>query len=236
MAAPGLRLKRILEALFDRAEEGVPTGTGRGAWIASVLLGAVAPYVVYESLVPPLSEVAGLAWGAVPPALWQLVSLVRARRVDVLSAFSLMTTALGLGLAWTSGSERALLLREAWMTGIIGVVSMFSAFTHRPLLYFALRTAEEASGEADFDQSWRTSPALRRGAKRLTVVWGAAGLVDMLSRLWLVDRVSTATFLAISPVLFWAGMAAVAGVTYVYGVRMRDEVDAEVTAYQSPDV
>jgi len=210
----------------------VSDGSGKREIIVSLLLGGVAPYVLYEGLVPPLSEAAGLVVGAIPPAAWQVYSLARTRRIDVVSAFSLTATAIGLVLAWTSGDERSLLVRDAWMTGFIGVICLMSAWTPWPVLYFVLRAAARAEEGSDFEETWRESRVLRQGARRLTALWGVAGLFDMAIRQILVDRVSTSTYLAVSPVMFWGSMGLVGGATYFYGNRIRDAMDAELDAQE----
>src|SRR5947199_7513452 len=62
-----------------------------------ILLGAVAPFVVYEVATwLGASELAALAWGAVFPLVGIALGFARRRRLDVISGISVTSIAVGL--------------------------------------------------------------------------------------------------------------------------------------------
>src|SRR3954467_15093979 len=101
-----------------------------------VLIDAVAPYAVYELARPYTGALAALALSALAPAIESVWSVIRKRKLDVVSGLVLAGIGVSLVLIALGGSERVLLLRDSLVTSIVGVVIAISAAFPKPILYY----------------------------------------------------------------------------------------------------
>jgi hypothetical protein len=151
-----------------------------------VLVDAVAPYAVYELARPYTGDLAALALSALAPAIESVWSVIRKRKLDVVSGLVLAGIAVSLVLIALGGSERVLLLRDSLVTSIVGVAIAISAAFPKPILYYLFRQIQ--GGE----------PAL--GPMRvLSVVLGLGLVGEMAVRTAMVYAMTTSQFLLVSP-------------------------------------
>jgi intracellular septation protein A len=83
--------------------------------------------VVYELLDAHYGDTKALIASAMPPLVWSVYELFKTRRLDAISVvvvasilFTVAATALG-------GSARLIQIREALVTGLVGVIFVFTA-------------------------------------------------------------------------------------------------------------
>ena len=116
-------------------------------WFTMLLLGHV-------------SNVMALTIATLIPMLETVIHFLKYRKWDVFAAFMLVGFVLGILAALIGGDERLILIRESFVTGILGFIFLGSLVTRRPLIYyFALRftvgkTQEE---QAAFADNWNVS-------------------------------------------------------------------------------
>src|ERR1700735_5570937 len=82
--------------------------------LASVVFGATLPYALFMLLRPRFGEIPSLLVGGIPAALWEVISLLRHRRLDPLASLNLAALALSVVLAFSSGDARLILLKESF--------------------------------------------------------------------------------------------------------------------------
>ena len=148
----------------------------------TVVIDAIAPYVVYTLAKPELGEMAALALCAVPPALEALWSVWKRKRLDVISGVVLAGIAVSFGLVALGGSERVLLLRESLITSVVGLAIAVTAPLKRPLLWYVLRD----------------TPLAAR-IRVISLVWGIGLVVEMAVRTAMLYTMETSRFLLVSP-------------------------------------
>jgi len=151
-----------------------------------VLVDAIAPYAVYELARPHVGDLAALALSAVPPAVESVASVVRTRKLDLISALVLGGIGVSLVLIALGGSERVLLLRDSLITSILGLVIAVSAAFPRPLLFYVFRQLQG-----------RDPPI--RAMRVLSLVLGLGLVVEMVVRAAMVYAMTTPRFLLVSP-------------------------------------
>ncbi len=179
------------------------------AVLTSILAGGVGPYIVYALLHERAGEVQALLLGGLLPGVLEVVTLVRHRRLDPLGIVSLAALLLGVVLATTSGSPRALLLKESAVTGVVGLGFLLSLLAERPaLFYFArqLMTGDVPAKAKAFDERWDASPGMRATLRRLTTGWGAGLLIELVVRIALVLSLPTERVLVVGPVALYAAL------------------------------
>ncbi|MEO8551481.1 MAG: VC0807 family protein [Kofleriaceae bacterium] len=151
-----------------------------------LVIDAIAPYAVYELARPYTGDLAALALSALPPAIGSVASVVRTRKLDMVSALVLAGIGVSLVLIALGGSERVLLLRDSLITAVVGLVVAISAAFPKPILYFVFR------------QIQGSDPPLGQ-MRILSVVLGLGLIVEMAVRTAMVYAMSTSRFLLVSP-------------------------------------
>ncbi|MGH7737067.1 MAG: VC0807 family protein [Candidatus Tyrphobacter sp.] len=162
--------------------------------------------VVYYVLLPHFS--ASSIWpilgASLVPIASNIANFARRRSVDIIGLIILLGMIVGLIPAAFGGTQRMLLIRESFLTGLIGVVLLVSPFVMRqPIFYYVFReflTANDKLPEGHFEVLWRAA-YFRRGVRVVTIVWGAVMLGDFVMRAFIALRMSVGFALGVAPVL-----------------------------------
>ncbi|MGZ7441535.1 VC0807 family protein [Paenibacillus sp. TH7-28] len=187
--------------------------------IITLAVNIVLPYLIYTLLIKHTGSLWALSAAAVVPLVDSLYSLIKSRKADVFSAFIFIGLILGAVAVLLGGDERFILLRESYVTGIMGVLFLLSLLFTRPLIYYF---AERFTGhDANMDEKWRSLPRFRHTFRLLTAVWGVALVLEAAVKVGLVYTLSVPSFLAVSPIAGYGivGLAIWWTVRYVKRVK-----------------
>lgn len=155
----------------------------------------IAPWAVYEMLHKVFGDVTALIASAFPPLGWSIYELLKTRRLDAISLIVLASILLTLAATAMGGSVRLIQVRDALITGTVGLIFLASLFFRRPVIFYLARATmarRTAEGAADFELVW-CRPGVPRLLKTLTAVWGF-GLVGQtvllcwLAYIWPIGR------------------------------------------------
>jgi len=155
----------------------------------------LAPYLVYQLLDARLSDRDALIASAIPPLLWSGYELAKTRRLDAISVVVVASIFFTVGATAMGGSARLIQIRDALVTGAIGVMFLGSLAMRRPIIFYLARATvarKTAAGEAAYETIWNV-PGVSMGFKRLTAVWGAGLVVQTacmcgLAWVWPIPR------------------------------------------------
>jgi hypothetical protein len=189
----------------------------------SILLGGVAPFIIYSLLRPHTSELAALIVAATAPLLQNALTLARKRTLDVFGVFILAGIVVSVLLVLLGGSPKLILIRESFLTGAIGLVFLLSLLYRRPLIFYFARhfmTGDDPQRRAEWSSGW-ASPYFRFVMRLMTLVWGVGTIVEALARSYLVFRLPTQSFLAVSPFVQYGIIGAMIAWTVWYARRAR---------------
>lgn len=169
-----------------------------------MFLNGVVPWAVYTVLSRRMDSIAALTIATLIPLLDNLVHFLRHKRLDTLGGLMLFGFLLSLVAAAAGGGERSLLLRESLVTGSVGLLFLGSLAFREPLMHhLAQKFVHPETFEAN-----RKFAYFRTVMRRMTVVWGMLLLLESAARVILVYGLTTARFLAISPVMLYAVVGA----------------------------
>lgn len=129
-----------------------------------------------------VSELNALIVGMIPPFVHGVVSAIRKRSINVLSALVLLGMLLGLVAGLISGNPRELLIRNAWISAPLSVVTLASLWARRPINFTVTRDLMPRRA-ATMDRLWDTDEGFRLAWRRITIVWGILMLVDAALRI-----------------------------------------------------
>jgi hypothetical protein len=173
--------------------------------------------------------------GAVGPVAGNVLSWRRQRHLDTTAIFIIVAMALSLVVALFTGDARALLARESWITGALGLWMLVSLAMARPfMLDIAIKISPPAVGER-YEQLWRDNAVFHRWIRVASLAWGASFVLDALARVVMAYTLPIDEVPLLS-VLLLVGMLVVAqGGVMVLGWRSgalaltkRDKRDAHV--------
>lgn len=143
--------------------------------LVAVLVDVVLPISTYLVLVAlGLTPVWALVASAGVSVVQLAVRWLRTRVVSTLGVLVLVRFSLGVAVAWLTGDPRFVLLKDYLITLVIAVAAAVSLRWERP---FIARIRRDLTPDPSaFDATWATDPSYRRLHRRLTAVW-VAGLV-----------------------------------------------------------
>ena len=200
-----------------------PRGSIIRSLVPSIVINGVLPYVLYILLSPHLPQVTALAITAVPALIYTLFGFVRNRRIDLIGAIALLTIAIGIISAILIHDPRVFLIRESFFTAGYGILSFVSLLFPRPLMFYFGRyfmSGNNPTRAANYDALWRY-PYFRFTNRMITIVWGIGFLGEAIVRTILVYNLSTAQFLAISPIVLYGITIGLIVITMLYGRHAR---------------
>ncbi len=162
-----------------------------------------------------VGTVPALVLSGVFPAVGVISGIVRHRRVDAVGVLVLAGIVVGAVLGLVSDNPKLVLDEGSVSTGVFGLICLVSLVTDKPMMYrFALEFIGPDSERGREFADLRQYKEFRRSFVVITVVWGAAYLVEAAARVVIVQTASASTALAASKVLPYA----VAGVLIVWTV------------------
>lgn len=166
------------------------------------------------------SQVTSLIIAGAFPVLGVLLTIIRARRLDVIAMLVLAGIAARVALGLASHNTKLVLLEGAVPTTIFALAMLGSLFARRPLMFYF---AHESMGRdtpkgRDFDDLWQY-PGFRHGFRVMTVVWGVTYLALAAAHIVIVETQSTGTALSISKVLPYLVLAILIPWTILFAKR-----------------
>lgn len=174
---------------------------------------------IYFLLVPHFgaTSVWPILGASLVPVISNVFNFVRRHTFDVVGIIVLIGLLAGVVPAIFSGSQRLLLVRESFISGLLGLILILSALLHRPLAYYVIReflTANEALPHERWDVLWK-SWYFRHTIRAMTIGWGALLLGEFVLRAFMALRMNIAFVLGAGP-LFMTILLLLAGLVTAF--------------------
>jgi hypothetical protein len=136
-----------------------------------------------------------------PPLLWSGYELAKTRRLDAISIIVVASILFTLAATAMGGSARLIQIRDAMVTGAIGLMFLGSLALKRPLIFYLARATmarNTEEGATAYETVWNT-PGVPPVFKTLTAVWGTGLVLQTacmcaLAYIWPISR-----YLLLSP-------------------------------------
>ncbi|MDR2984582.1 MAG: hypothetical protein LBV34_07045 [Nocardiopsaceae bacterium] len=207
-----------------RIARSAPAATGRLSSIATILiLDIAAPLLAYKLLRSAgMTAVNALLLSGVFPVVSVTIGAIRHRRLDVVAILVLAGIVVGAVLGLLTHSARLLLMEGSVPTAIFAVGCLGSLRARRPLMFaFALEYAgpHTAKGQ-EMIRLWRYD-GFRRVFRTITIVWGIGFLVEAAVRVFIIEKFSSGTALAISKGAPFVFLGILSAWTVAYGAHQK---------------
>lgn len=198
--------------------------------IRMLVINAAIPYACYAVVTANHASVTtALLVAAVAPALESLVSIIRGRRLNVVSLFVMSSLLVGLALTLISGDPHVLLLRESIIFGLFGIVNFLSLLFPKPLMFFIGRSFIASNNQEQiegYNTLW-SNPHVHRTSRIVTIVWGFVCTGEFLLRVFMVSTLPLATVVAFGSLISHGVIVLAIIWTFAYGRRVRAHIHDE---------
>jgi hypothetical protein len=177
------------------------------ALLPTLLVDTLGATIVYFILRPhyPQNSIWPVLGASLVPIASNVFNFIRRRSFDVVGLIVLLGMIIGTLPAIWGGSMRILLVRESFLTGVIGIVLIVSSFFMRKsIMYYIVHevlTANETLPEEDFAVVWR-SKAFQLECRTASIVWGVILVGEFCLRAFMAFRLDVGFVIAVVPVLF----------------------------------
>lgn len=189
-------------------------GLSYAAYVTARLLGAT---VVTALLVGAGVSVARVVWG-----------MARSRRVEGFAVFMAALFAASAVVSLIGGDTTFMLAKESFVTGAAGMAFLITARFGKPLSLVAAQkvAAPSAAERAEWDALWVSEPIFKARFRRISMVVGAALLLEALTRIVLVYTLPADTVVSLSGVLFFGVVTAASIWAVRYARGTQQAIDA----------
>lgn len=177
--------------------------------LKSIFINGFLTYITYVILSSYFSNLTSLIIAVLIPILENIFLFVKNKNVDIFGIFMFISILFSIIGLLFGGDEKIILLRESIVTGIMGVIMLFSLMFSKPIIYyFAIKftTSDDDKSKSEFNEKWETSIIFRNTMKRLTLMWGLILVIECGVKIYLVYILKTKTILLISPFIFYGSI------------------------------
>jgi hypothetical protein len=195
--------------------------------LPSLVIDALLPYLIYIILSPHTSELNALIASSIPPVISNIVSLIRARKIDAIGIIVFLGIVVSIVAIFLGGDPRLLLVRESLVTGVLGVACLVSLLLPKPLMFYI--SLHFAPKNANFYELWQY-PTFRRFLNIVTIAWGVFFLAEFLLKVLLVYTLPIAVSVGVTPVVFYALLVVMILWTTRYGGTLQRQRQSQPSA------
>jgi len=149
----------------------------------------------------------------------------RRRRLNPFATVMLVVFGIGLVLSLVSGDARFLLLKHSITSGAVALVFLVTSVRGTPLTLAAMQSFAPHRAAA-LAAAYRSDPAVRRGVRLTSAVWGAGLLAEALVRVPLVFLLPIPVMVGLSTALTIATFAGLITWNVWYVARARRHLEA----------
>ncbi|MFK0293514.1 VC0807 family protein [Streptomyces sp. NPDC090442] len=183
-------------------------------------LDVVVPLAVfYECRAAGTDQWLALVLAAIAPASGLALTWARQRHVDATALFVIASMTLSLLVAMVTGDPRALLARESWITGVLGLWILGSLALARPFLLDVAVKVSPPGAARRFNELWRDSPVFQRWLRLASVGWGTAFLLDAVARVVMAYTLPLDSVPLLGVLILVVMLVAAQAMVMVYGRR-----------------
>ena len=211
--APGFTYKSIIISLI---------------W--NIVLNATVPVLCYFLVkrFVSSSELTALIFATSFPVLKSIHELKRSRELDPVAILVLLGILTSIVALFLGGDPRMLLIRESFVTGAFGAACLVSLTFPRPVMFYFARhfmAGKDSQRREEFNASLQ-NPAVLRGHRFVTLVWGIVYAGEFISKVIMVYTLPIAAVLVISPIL--SGSATIFTIIWTFWYAKKKKQSTQV--------
>jgi hypothetical protein len=200
------------------------------AMLPDLLIDGALPAIAYQILSRHgVADVPALTAGAIFPAANIIRKFIVTRSLDLIGAIVLIFLTIGVIGSLLSGNVLFVLIKESFITGLVGLLFLSSLLWQRPIIFYIARqfvAGEEPERLAWWNGRWEF-PRFRRVMRVMTTVWGLGYLIEALVRVAIALTFAPGTVVIVSPILAIGTTVGLILWTRRYGKQAQERADRE---------
>ncbi|CAK4707872.1 hypothetical protein LEN26_016634 [Aphanomyces euteiches] len=166
-----------------------------------VIVNVVLPLIFYHIASKRTTQVVALVLSGIPPAADAAYTMVRDRRIDILSSMTVVSIALSAVISTLTHDPELLLVKDSMFTLIIGTTFWLSTVCAKEdLMWTYNRQLRGPDSKADLDAVY-AEPEVRSRSNFICRVWGTGLLFEAAVRVVLVYTIPVDAMAYVSPIL-----------------------------------
>ncbi len=174
------------------------------AMVPDLVVDGALPAIAYQVLTRyGVAVVPALTAGAIFPVANIVRKFIVTRSLDLIGAIVLVFLAIGVVSSLLSGNVLFVLVKESFITGLVGLLFLSSLLWKRPIIFYLARQVMEAGGAerlAWWDGLWERA-RFRRTMRLMTTVWGVGYVIEASIRVVCALTMTPGTVVILSPIM-----------------------------------
>ena len=190
--------------------------------LPSDLINSILPLILYRFFMLYFSNLDALIIAITVPIFYNIYEVLKEKKVDAFGILMLASFGMGIGCVFLGGNEQFLLLKESFVTFILGFAFLVTMLFKKPLVYHFILKFEpdrKTFNETSLKELWKDD-YFRFSIKFMNAVWGMAMLLDATLKTILVFHVSVSVFLVASNLITYS----VIGLTILWTIHYRNKI------------
>jgi hypothetical protein len=198
--------------------------------LPDLLIDGALPAIAYQILSRHgVADVPALTAGAIFPAANIIRKFIVTRSLDLIGAIVLIFLTIGVAGSLLSGNVLFVLIKESFITGLVGLLFLSSLLWKRPIIFYVARqfvAGEDPERLAWWNGRWEF-PRFRRVMRVMSMVWGLGYLIEALVRVAIALTLPPGKVVIVSPILAIGTTVGLIIWTRNYGRRVQERADRE---------
>lgn len=126
------------------------------------------------------------------------------------------------------GSQKLLLIRQSYITAVIGILFLTSMFFPKPMIYYLAKKFINSqdkyakNNKSTIDEKWK-NPHFRFSMKFLTFIWGICLVLEAVCNISLVFILSVSKYMLISPLVSYGFIGCATFITFFYRKKIKSK-------------
>lgn len=197
--------------------------------IISILINAILPLITYKILINHIpSSITALIISTTIPIIDNIYHIIKEKKIDIFASLIILGFIVGIISMLFSGSQKLLLIRQSYITAVIGILFLISMFFPKPMIYYLAKKFINSqdkyakNNKSTIDEKCK-NPHFRFSMKFLTFIWGICPVLEAVCNISLVFVLSVSKYMLISPLVSYGFIGSAAFITFFYRKKIKSK-------------
>ena len=102
----------------------------------SIVINAILPLITYKILINHMPSITALMISTSIPIIDNVYSIIKNKKIDVFATFVILGFVVGIIAMLLGGGQKLLLIRQSYITAVMGIVFLVSMLFPKPIIYY----------------------------------------------------------------------------------------------------
>ncbi|MGV3152130.1 VC0807 family protein [Sarcina ventriculi] len=196
--------------------------------IISILINAILPLITYKILINHIPSITALIISTTIPIIDNIYHIIKEKKIDIFASLIILGFIVGIISMLFGGSQKLLLIRQSYITAVIGILFLTSMFFPKPMIYYLAKKFINSqdkyvkNNKSTIDEKWK-NPHFRFSMKFLTFIWGICLVLEAVCNISLVFILSVSKYMLISSLVSYGFIGCAAFITFFYRKKIKSK-------------